>query len=156
MRSHVIGEDVKMKRVTPLLYNCFNGELMNRDSGILFFRISMGSMMILHGIMKIVGGLDFIQKLGAMPPFVPNNPTVHLVLGVIAVLFEIVGGLGIVTGFRFKTACIMIIMIMIPAFLYHLGNVNSFVSLMKNSWPLEIAFVFFAFFLIGPGRYKMR
>ena len=116
----------------------------------------MGSMMVLHGIMKIVSGLDFIQRLGGMPPFVPDNPKVHLVLGMIAVLFEIVGGLGAVTGFRFKTACIMIILVMIPAFLYHLGNVNSFVTLMRNSWPLEIAFVFFAFFLIGPGKYKMR
>ncbi len=129
---------------------------MNRDSGILTFRILMGSMMVLHGVMKIVSGLDFIQKLGGMPPFVPNNPTVHLVLGGVAVLFEVVGGLGVITGIRFKTACVMIVLVMIPAFAYHLASVSDFVSFMRNAWPLELAFVFFSFIFIGPGKYRAR
>ena len=90
---------------------------MNKGIGILIFRISMGSMMIGHGIMKIAGGMEFIERLGGLPPFVPDNPTLHIVLGLISVVFEILGGLGVMTGFAFRAACILIIAVMIPAFL---------------------------------------
>ena len=128
---------------------------MNRDKGILFFRISMGTMIVLHGIMKIVGGIDFIRRLGGMPPGVPENDVLQVVLGLIAVAFEILGGIGVATGIRFKTACVLIVLVMIPAFGYHLGNVSDFESFVRNAWPLELAFVFSAFVFIGPGRYKL-
>ena len=128
---------------------------MNRDKGILFFRISMGTMMVLHGIMKIVGGIDFIRRLGGMPPGVPENDALQVVLGLTAVAFEILGGIGVATGIRFKTACVLIVLVMIPAFLYHLGNVSDFESFVRNAWPLELAFVFSAFVFIGPGKHKL-
>jgi len=128
---------------------------MDRDKGILFFRISMGTMMVLHGIMKIVGGIEFIRRLGGMPPGVPENDTLQVFLGLTAVAFEILGGLGVATGIRFKTACVLIVVVMIPAFLYHLGNVSDFESFVRNAWPLELAFVFSAFVFIGPGKYKL-
>jgi len=128
---------------------------MDRDKGILFFRILMGTMMVLHGIMKIVGGIDFIRRLGGMPPGVPENDALQMVLGLTAVAFEILGGIGVATGIRFKIACILIVLVMIPAFLYHLENVSDFESFVRNSWPLELAFVFFAFVFIGPGKHKL-
>ena len=128
---------------------------MDRDKGILFFRISMGTMMVLHGIMKIVGGIEFIRRLGGMPPGVPENDTLQVFLGLTAIAFEILGGIGVATGIRFKTACVLIVLVMIPAFLYHLGNVSDFESFMRNAWPLELAFVFSAFLFIGPGKHKL-
>ena len=128
---------------------------MDRDKGILFFRISMGTMMVLHGIMKIVGGIEFIRRLGGMPPGVPENDTLQVFLGLTAVAFEILGGIGVATGIRFKTACVLIVLVMIPAFLYHLGNVSDFESFVRNAWPLELAFVFSAFVFIGPGKHKL-
>lgn len=128
---------------------------MNRDRGILFFRISMGTMMVLHGIMKIVGGIEFIRRLGGMPPGIPENDTLQVFLGLTAVAFEILGGIGVATGYRFKTACVLIVLVMIPAFLHHLGNVSDFESFVRNAWPLELAFVFGAFVFIGPGKYKL-
>ena len=128
---------------------------MDRDKGILFFRISMGMMMVLHGIMKIVGGIEFIRRLGGMPPGVPENDTLQVFLGLTAIAFEILGGIGVATGIRFKTACVLIVLVMIPAFLYHLGNVSDFESFMRNAWPLELAFVFSAFLFIGPGKHKL-
>ena len=128
---------------------------MDRDKGILLFRILMGTMLVLHGIMKIIGGIDFIRRLGGMPPGVPENDALQMGLGLIAVAFEILGGIGVATGIRFKTACVLIVLVMIPAFLYHLGNVSDFESFMRNAWPLELAFVFSAFVFIGPGKHKL-
>jgi len=128
---------------------------MKKDIGILVFRISLGTLMICHGIMKIMGGWDFMMTLGALPPLVPEDESLHLVLGIIATLSEILGGLGLITGFGFRLACILLTAVMIPAFLYHLESVNDFASLMRNTWPLELAFVFIAFCFIGPGKYKL-
>ena len=129
---------------------------MTKDTGILIFRITMGTMMVLHGTMKVVLGMEFIQRLGGHPPFVPENGTVQLVFGLLAVAFEIVGGLGVLTGYRFRAACLMIIMVMIPAFLYHLGGVSDFESFVRSTWPLELACVFTAFIFIGPGKHRLR
>ena len=129
---------------------------MNKDFGILFFRLSMGGMLLLHGIMKIVKGVDFIKQLGGMPPGVPNIGWLQLALGLLAVAFEILGGLGVMTGYRFKTACILVVAVMIPAFLYHATMVSDFESFVRNAWPLEIGFVFFAFIFIGPGKHRLK
>jgi putative oxidoreductase len=125
------------------------------DTGILIFRVGMGVMMVFHGIMKIMGGLEFITKLGGLPPLIPENEILQLILGFIVVAFELFGGIGVILGYRFKASCIMIISIMIPAFLYHLGKVNDFESFVRNAWPLEIAIVFAAFLLIGPGEKRL-
>ncbi len=116
----------------------------------------MGTIMVLHGIMKIAGGVGFITSLGGMPPFIPENATLRLTLGTVALLFEIVGGLGVVFGYRFKTSCTLIILVMIPAFVYHLGSISGFRSFMTNTWPLELAFVFTAFIFIGPGKHTIH
>ncbi len=92
---------------------------MSRDAGLLFLRISMGAVMIGHGLMKFGGGTEFLKSLGGMPPLVPENETLRLVLGSIAALFEVLGGLGVALGYPFKTACTLIILVMLPAFIYH-------------------------------------
>jgi putative oxidoreductase len=129
-----------------------NGYLKNQNIGILILRIAMGTMMILHGLMKIAGGIEFIQKLGGLPPFVPNNSTLHLILGFLVVIIEIAGGIGILTGYQFRIACVLLILVLLSGFTYHLGSVKDFSSLMRNTWPLEIAFVFIALYFIGPGK----
>ncbi len=133
------------------------GSLLDRDGGILVFRVSMGTLMILHGLMKIGGGWEFIETLGGMPPLVPDNTVVQLVLGSLATSFEILGGLGLLSGYRFRTACILLIMVMVPAFVYDLvGRVDGFRSFMTATWPLELASVFTAFIFIGPGKHVLR
>lgn len=125
---------------------------MNRNHGILFFRLTMGALMCAHGVMKIVRGPEFIEKLGGMPPFIPDVQVLHVVLGWLAVACEVLGGLGVITGIKFRWACGLIVAVMIPAWAYHLGQVSDFPSFMTNTWPLEIALVFTAFAIIGKGR----
>jgi uncharacterized membrane protein YphA (DoxX/SURF4 family) len=125
---------------------------MNANKGILLFRLSMGTIMVLHGLSKVLGGSAVLQYVGGMPPFAPSDPHAQLILGSIAAAFEIIGGLGVITGIGFRLACTMLVVLLLAATSYHMTQVKDFSSLMMNTWPLELAFVFGSFILIGPGE----
>jgi putative oxidoreductase len=125
---------------------------MNAQAGIVLFRLSMGTIMVLHGLSKFLGGAATLQYVGGMPPFAPANPNLQLTIGTIAAAFEVIGGLGVITGIKFRWACAMLILVLLGATSYHLTQVTNFSSLMLNTWPLELAFVFASFLLIGPGE----
>ncbi len=125
---------------------------MNANAGIVLFRLSMGSLMVLHGLSKFAGGTGTLQYVGGMPPFAPANPHLQLALGILAAAFEVIGGLGVITGVKFRWACTMLILVLLGATSYHMTQVKDFSSLMMNTWSLELIFVFASFLLIGPGE----
>lgn len=125
---------------------------MNANAGIVLFRLSMGSIMVLHGLSKFLGGTVMLHNVGGMPPFAPTNPHLQLALGIFAAAFEVIGGLGVITGVKFRLACLMLILVLLGATSFHMTLVKDFSSLMMNTWPLELAFVFASFLLIGPGE----
>lgn len=125
---------------------------MNTNKGLLFLRISMGTVMVLHGLSKVLGGAAVLTYVGGMPPFAPANPHVQLALGIVAAAFEILGGLGVLTGIGFRAAAAGLVLVLLGAFSYHVTQVHDFSSLMMNTWPLELAFVFASLFVIGPGE----
>lgn len=126
---------------------------MNANNGIKFLRYTIGTVLALHGVAKLLGGSAVLTYVGGMPPFAPHNsPTAQLVLGAIAAAFEIIGGLGVATGYYFRTACITAILVLAGAASYHLTQVTNFSSLMQNTWPIELLFVFVALLIAGPGK----
>jgi uncharacterized membrane protein YphA (DoxX/SURF4 family) len=130
---------------------------MNQNTGIRFLRYTMGSIFVLHGLMKVAGGIGTLTYIGGMPPLAPhNNPHLQLGLGIIAAAFEILGGLGVITGIGFRYACSMIIIAMLAACSYHITQVHDFESLMTNTWPLEDLFVFLSLLIIGPGTSEKK
>jgi uncharacterized membrane protein YphA (DoxX/SURF4 family) len=125
---------------------------MNANNGIKFLRYSIGTVLVLHGLSKLLGGAATLTYVGGMPPFAPHtSPTAQLILGTIAAAFEIIGGFGVATGFYFKTACMVAILVLVGATSYHLTQVSSFSSLMMNTWPIELMLVFIALLIAGPG-----
>jgi putative oxidoreductase len=123
---------------------------MKKLDGLTFLRVSMGVLMMLHGLMKILGGGTFLQNLGGLPPFVPDVAWLKMGLGTIAMLIELVGGLAIMIGFKVRWASILVVLVMLCAFTYHIQNIHSFSTLMYNTWPLEIAFVFASLAILNP------
>jgi putative oxidoreductase len=122
---------------------------MSINNGIKFLRYSMGGMFVLHGLSKVIGGTGVLTYVGGMPPFAPHDsPRLQLVLGSLAAAFEILGGLGVITGFKFRQACLLIILVMLAATTYHMSLVKDFSSLMANTWPIEILFVFVSLLMI--------
>lgn len=125
---------------------------MNERSAIRFLRIAMGVVMLLHGVMKAMGGPSFWQNLGGLPPMVPDIGWLELGLGVAATLIELVGGLMLILGWRVRLAAVAIVSVMLVAFTYHLPNVDGFRTLMTNTWPLELAFVYATIAWLHPGK----
>lgn len=124
---------------------------MNEKSAIRFLRIAMGTVMLLHGVMKVMGGPAFWRNLGGLPPMVPDIGWLELGLGVVATLIELVGGLMLILGWQVRMAAVALVAVMLVAFTYHLPNVDGFRTLMTNTWPLELALVIGAIAWMHPG-----
>ena len=125
---------------------------MNTNTGIRFLRYSIGAMFVLHGLAKVFGGIETIRYVGGMPPFVPQIPTLQLALGLVATALEIVGGLGLITGFKLRYSAGLLSVILLAATSYHMTQVSSFSTLMTNTWPLELFFVTAALFIISSDK----
>lgn len=113
-----------------------------------FLRISMGIAIALHGLMKALAGPSFWKKLGSMPPMIPDVEFLHYLLGTLAMLIELVGGILIAIGIKVRISSIAVVAVLLAAFAYHAESIKGFESLMRNSWPLELALVFCAIALM--------
>lgn len=102
----------------------------------------MGLVASLHGLMKLLKGPEFWQTLGGMPAFVPDIPWLQASLGTAAMLIELLGGLMVTFGIKVRYACFSLMLVLLVAFAHHLVNVDGFISLMLNSWPMELVLVF--------------
>jgi len=125
---------------------------MKSLSPTAFLRITLGATICGHGIMKVMGGPGFWEALGGMPPMIPDIAWLQMILGSLATLVELLGGLCLVLNFRVRLAAIAIVVIMLFAFSYHLPNVKDFRTLMTNTWPLEMAFVYASIAWMHPGK----
>lgn len=127
-----------------------------KEIGIVFLRISMGLMITGHGIMKILGGMEFMHKLGSLPLFVPEWPAIYPVLGILATAIELLGGILVMAGHFTRTASIAIAVVLFAGFTVHMPNISDFSSLMRNTWPFEIMLAFIVISIIGPGEWRLR
>jgi uncharacterized membrane protein YphA (DoxX/SURF4 family) len=123
---------------------------MSINNGVKFIRYSVGTVLALHGLAKLLGGAATLTYVGGMPPFAPhNNPSAQLALGALAATAELLGGLGVATGILYRYACGLAIVVLATAFSANLGEVTNFGSLMLHTWPLELALVFVGLLIAG-------
>jgi len=126
--------------------------MIKKLSPTVFLRVALGITICGHGIMKVIGGPVFWQTLGGLPPFVPDVAQLQLALGIVAMLIELVGGVFLVVNYRVREAALAIVAVMLVAFSYHLPSVKDFSSLMRNTWPLELALVYVAIAMMHPAK----
>ena len=123
---------------------------MSINNGVKFIRYSMGTVLALHGLAKLLGGAATLTYVGGMPPFAPhNNPTAQVILGTLAAAAEVLGGLGVATGILYRYACSLAILVLAAAFSANLGEATSVGALMLHTWPLELALVFVGLLIAG-------
>ena len=123
-----------------------------QDLGKLILRIALGSLVLLHGVSKLDGGLDGIMKMVETQGFPPSFG-----YGVLA--GEVLAPLLVITGFFSRIGGILIVLNMIVAlYLVHQGDIGHLNE--QGGWAIELQMMYLAtaaaVALIGPGKYAFN
>lgn len=125
-----------------------------KDWGLLFLRIGIGIMFMLHGFPKLAGGIEAWEKVGSavlalgFPMFTP----LLIFMGLAAALSEFIGGLFLILGLFFRPACLFLLITMVVAASMHMVNGDLF---QVYSHALEAAILFLSLVVIGPGEFAL-
>jgi putative oxidoreductase len=125
---------------------------MNDNNGKLILRLALGGMILMHGIAKLTGGIDFITSSVAaagLPSF--------LAYGVY--IGEVVAPLLLIAGWYSRVGAAVIAVNM----LFAIGLVHGAEFFTRNQtggWTLELQGMFLfaaiALALMGPGRFRLN
>lgn len=125
---------------------------MADDLGKLILRVTLGLLILLHGIAKLTGGVagiaGMLQGLG-LPGFIAYG----------VYLGEVVGPLLLVAGFYGRIGAWLIVVNMLFAILLaHRGELLELTA--QGAWALELQGMFLisalALALMGPGRFAVN
>ena len=129
--------------------------LKDRDLGLLIGRIALGILYVLHGFPKYLGGVQVWTYLGSQTEKLGIGwDALYPVLGFMAATAETVGGVCLLLGFFFRTACFFLVGTMLVAFVSHFPVEGNW--LIEAGWPLEMAVVFTMLLFVGPGKYALN
>ena len=121
------------------------------DVAKLILRLTVGLLMLLHGISKIQGGpgfiLDIVEKAGLPDPF-----------GYLVYVGEVLAPILVIVGFWTRVAAVVIAINMIVAvMLVHTGQLLELSP--EGGWALELQGLYLAvpiaIALLGAGRYSV-
>ncbi len=121
----------------------------NNDLGLMILRVTLGMLMLLHGIAKVQNGTGFIEGVfekNGLPAF----------LAYLVYLGEIIAPLMLIVGFRTRLASILLggtmVVVIFTAALDRVGQLTE-----TGAWAIEVQALFFfgslALFFTGGGKY---
>ena len=126
--------------------------MMGNDLGKLILRLTLGVLILLHGIAKISGGVAGLEKMvvsAGLPGFFAFGVYVGEVLAPILVLLGFYARIG---------AAVIVVNMLFAILLAHQADV--FVITKTGGWALELQafFLFTALALVamGPGRFSIN
>ncbi|WPJ94948.1 DoxX family protein [Coraliomargarita algicola] len=124
--------------------------------GLFVLRIGIGSMFILHGLPKLMGGTAAWEQVAQHGlPFLPAG-NISIAFGLAAAIAEFGGGILLILGCYHRIVCSALMGTMAVAFSTKLGAVTGYQNFaLEAGWPLELLIVFIALFLTGPGRWRI-
>jgi putative oxidoreductase len=121
------------------------------DLGKLILRLTLGILILLHGIAKITGGVDFITssvtKIGLPPAF-----------GYLVYVGEVLAPLLLIVGVWSRIAAAIIAINMV--FAVYIAHLSDLFTLSKSGgWALELQAMFLfaavALIFLGAGRFSL-
>ncbi|MDY6798642.1 MAG: DoxX family protein [Pseudomonadota bacterium] len=126
--------------------------LDNADLGKLIIRITLGALLLFHGIFKLINGVGFIEgELAShgLPAFLAYGVYVG----------EVVAPLMVLLGYQTRIGALLIVFNMLVAIA--LVHSHQLMALKSNGgWLLELQGFFLlsavAVIFLGPGRYRMK
>jgi len=119
-----------------------------RDAALLFLRVGLGVSFMIHGTPKLFGGPEMWEQLGASA----GLPFAQMFFGFAGGFVEFLGGILLTLGLFFRPTTVLLVVTMIFAFWSHVRVGDPFVD---YSHSMELAIVFLALFIIGPGRFSL-
>ena len=122
-----------------------------RDSGLLFLRVGLGIMFIMHGYPKLFGGPEKWETVGGAMKNI-HVTVFPMIWGFLAGVTETFGGFMLLLGLAFRPVCIALAFTMLIAALNHIARGQ---GVMGASHAIEAGILFFALILIGPGKYSI-
>ncbi|MBW4935084.1 DoxX family protein [Marinobacter sp. F4206] len=126
--------------------------LENADLGKLIIRLTLGGLMLFHGIAKLLHGVGFIEG-----ELASHGLPAFLAYGVF--VGELIAPLMVLLGYHTRIGALLIVFNMVVAIV--LVHANQLLSLGGNGgWALELQgfflFTALALMFLGPGRYKLK
>jgi putative oxidoreductase len=123
----------------------------NTDLGLLILRITLGGLMLFHGVAKIVHGIEGIQNM-LINKGLPGFFAYGVFIG------EIIVPILLILGFRTRVAALIFAFNMLVAMiLAHSGDVFSISK--HGGWAVELIALFLfgslALFFTGGGKYAL-
>ena len=125
--------------------------MATEDVGKLLLRLSLGVLILLHGIAKVIGGpggiIGLVQGVGLPAAF-----------GYLVYVGEVIAPLFVIAGFWTRPAALIIAINMIVAvLLVHTADIFTLTA--TGGWALELQGLYFfvavAVALLGAGRYSV-
>jgi putative oxidoreductase len=124
---------------------------MNESTGKLILRVTLGILILLHGIAKLANGIDWLDGMLAnagLPGFFKYGVYVG----------EVLAPLAVIAGFYSRIGAWVIAVNML--FALGLAHGAELLALENGALKLEVQYMFFfsaiALALIGPGRYAFN
>jgi putative oxidoreductase len=122
-----------------------------RDIGLLFLRVGIGAMMVIHGWPKLAGGIHEWEKLGKATSAIGIN-FFPAFWGLSSAMVETIGGMLIVIGWYFRPVTILMTLNFVVATALIYKTNHQFVAW---SPPAEMLILFFSLIFIGAGKYSL-
>jgi putative oxidoreductase len=126
--------------------------LRSDDGGKLVLRLTIGILMLMHGVAKLGSGVGHI---GGMLTSVGLPPT----MAYLVFVGEILAPLGLILGVYTRISAFIVVVNMLFAVgLAHMGQLMSLTK--SGGWALELQGLFLfgalAVMLLGPGRFSVQ
>ena len=121
------------------------------NAGLLVLRIGFGIIFIIHGLPKLMGGVETWTQLGSTMSMIGIS-FAPAFWGFMAAAAEAIGGLFIILGLLHRPVAIMLVFTMIVAVLMHVMSGDPF-GVYSNA--LKALVVFVALAITGPGKYSI-
>ena len=119
--------------------------------GLLVLRIGIGIIFIIHGLPKLMGGVETWTQLGGTMSMVGIS-FAPVLWGFMAAATEVFGGLFIILGLLHRPSAVLLVFTMIIALLMHVMLGDPF-TIYSNA--LKALVVFIALVITGPGKYSL-
>lgn len=121
------------------------------NAGLLFLRIGLGFLYIVHGYPKLFGGPEIWEQYGEAVRYI-GIESFYVFFGFVAAMAEFFGGIFLLLGLYIKPTLIILMLTMIVA-TFHLAGQGEPFSIYSH--PLKMAVLFFSLLFIGPGKYSL-